>query len=229
MAEIKLCGLLYVNLAAGPITCERPLGHMGGHSAVVPSMPDRTIHWGGAPVPDGAVAEIATWRVGARIPLNVYEGSRAVCQCHTPEDAARLVLAMNRYGMDEFRAYWALPPVPSLISDGAPFVPDGYLCQNCGRIPVGEYNDICEGCLAAGAARRNATATLEALTPASSRCGHNFNIPKCPYKHCAARELYEIVADVFGSLHANGYTSLWMEGKSTDDMDAALKKARGEE
>ena len=36
-----------------------------------------------------------SWRVGSKVPLNVYEGDRPVCQCHTPEDAARIVAAMN--------------------------------------------------------------------------------------------------------------------------------------
>lgn len=36
-----------------------------------------------------------TWRVGHRVPLNVYDGDRPVCQCHTPEDAARIVAAVN--------------------------------------------------------------------------------------------------------------------------------------
>lgn len=33
-----------------------------------------------------------SWRVGTKNPLNVYEGDRSVCQCHTPEDAARIVM-----------------------------------------------------------------------------------------------------------------------------------------
>lgn len=36
------------------------------------------------------------WRVGSRVPLNVYEGDRSVCQCHNPEDARRIVDAVNR-------------------------------------------------------------------------------------------------------------------------------------
>ena len=36
-----------------------------------------------------------TWRVGLKVPLNVYEGDRPVCQCHQPEDAERIVAAMN--------------------------------------------------------------------------------------------------------------------------------------
>jgi hypothetical protein len=35
------------------------------------------------------------WRVGTKVPLNVYEGDRAVCQCHTAADARRIVAAMN--------------------------------------------------------------------------------------------------------------------------------------
>lgn len=38
---------------------------------------------------------MSNWRTGRKVPLNVYEGNRAVCQCHTPEDAARIVVAMK--------------------------------------------------------------------------------------------------------------------------------------
>ena len=46
-----------------------------------------------------------TWRVGLKVPLNVYEGDRPVCQCHQPEDAERIVAAMN--ARREFEANWA--------------------------------------------------------------------------------------------------------------------------
>jgi hypothetical protein len=36
------------------------------------------------------------WRVGRTVPINVYEGNRPVCQCHTADDARRIVTAMNR-------------------------------------------------------------------------------------------------------------------------------------
>lgn len=36
------------------------------------------------------------WRVGRKVPLNVYEGDRPICQCHTAADAARIVKAMNQ-------------------------------------------------------------------------------------------------------------------------------------
>jgi hypothetical protein len=35
------------------------------------------------------------WRVGGKVPLNVYEGDRPMFQCHTPEDAARVVELLN--------------------------------------------------------------------------------------------------------------------------------------
>lgn len=36
------------------------------------------------------------WRVGTKVPLNVYEGDRPICQCHTASDARRIVIAINR-------------------------------------------------------------------------------------------------------------------------------------
>jgi hypothetical protein len=38
---------------------------------------------------------VKRWRVGSRIPINVYDGNRPVCQCHSKEDAAKIVLAVN--------------------------------------------------------------------------------------------------------------------------------------
>ncbi len=38
---------------------------------------------------------MSQWRVGHKVPINVYEFDRPVCQCHNPEDAARIVKAMN--------------------------------------------------------------------------------------------------------------------------------------
>lgn len=37
-----------------------------------------------------------SWRTGRTIKLNVYAGDTPVCQCHTPEMAARIVEAVNR-------------------------------------------------------------------------------------------------------------------------------------
>jgi hypothetical protein len=34
----------------------------------------------------GPQAAQGVWRVGSKVPLNVYEGDRPVCQCHNPED-----------------------------------------------------------------------------------------------------------------------------------------------
>lgn len=37
------------------------------------------------------------WRVGTKVTINVYEGDRPVCQCHTAIDAKRIVEAMNAF------------------------------------------------------------------------------------------------------------------------------------
>lgn len=42
-----------------------------------------------------AIATDSAWRVGRKVALNVYQGERPVCQCHTPEDALAIVTAMN--------------------------------------------------------------------------------------------------------------------------------------
>lgn len=36
------------------------------------------------------------WRVGGKVPLNVYEGNTPMFQCHTPEQAQRIVSLLNR-------------------------------------------------------------------------------------------------------------------------------------
>lgn len=35
------------------------------------------------------------WRIGGKIPLNVYENDKPRFQCHTPEEAARIVAILN--------------------------------------------------------------------------------------------------------------------------------------
>lgn len=40
--------------------------------------------------------EYRQWRTGGKVPINVYDADRPVCQCHSAEDAARIVDAMNR-------------------------------------------------------------------------------------------------------------------------------------
>jgi hypothetical protein len=37
------------------------------------------------------------WRVGSKIPINVYDGDRPVCQCQTALDARKIVCAVNKY------------------------------------------------------------------------------------------------------------------------------------
>ena len=35
------------------------------------------------------------WRQGSKVPLNVYEGDRPVCQCHNADDAGVIVGAVD--------------------------------------------------------------------------------------------------------------------------------------
>lgn len=37
------------------------------------------------------------WRIGKKVPINVYDGDRPVCQCQTAEDAKLIVIAVNNY------------------------------------------------------------------------------------------------------------------------------------
>ncbi len=40
----------------------------------------------------------ARWRVGGKVPLNVYRDDKPMFQCHTPEDAAEVVALLNSGG-----------------------------------------------------------------------------------------------------------------------------------
>lgn len=42
------------------------------------------------------------WRIGRKVPINIYDGDRPVCQCHTVEDAKRIVRGVN--GDERMRA-----------------------------------------------------------------------------------------------------------------------------
>ncbi len=56
--------------------------------------PDNSL---GSSVPPGSESALREeWRVGSKVPLNIYEGDRPVCQCHIEFDAQRIVRAMNR-------------------------------------------------------------------------------------------------------------------------------------
>lgn len=44
----------------------------------------------------GAEELTTPWRLGRNVPINVYEGDRPICQCHTAIDAKQIVDAMNK-------------------------------------------------------------------------------------------------------------------------------------
>ena len=45
----------------------------------------------------GAIQGASLWRVGHKVPINVYDGNRPVCQCQTALDAKLIVCAVNEY------------------------------------------------------------------------------------------------------------------------------------
>ena len=38
---------------------------------------------------------MSDWRVGRKVPLNVYEDDKPMFQCHTPEEAQRVAALLN--------------------------------------------------------------------------------------------------------------------------------------
>lgn len=38
---------------------------------------------------------MSEWRLGRKVPINVYDGDRPVCQCHSEIDARTIVMAVN--------------------------------------------------------------------------------------------------------------------------------------
>lgn len=41
------------------------------------------------------MTKLKAWRTGHKVKLNVYDGDRPVCQCHSQKDAERIVRAVN--------------------------------------------------------------------------------------------------------------------------------------
>ncbi len=37
------------------------------------------------------------WRVGSKVKINVYDGDRPVCQCHSERDAMLIAVAVEYY------------------------------------------------------------------------------------------------------------------------------------
>jgi hypothetical protein len=53
------------------------------------------VMFGSTAQPASGEQERGKWRVGRKIALNVYDGDRPACQCHTALDAQLIVRAMN--------------------------------------------------------------------------------------------------------------------------------------
>ncbi len=73
------------------------------------------------------------WRVGGKIPLNVYEGERPMFQCHTPGEAARVVAILNSAGklaeaLERVRP-WVIPYIDNGVAAGPLLDVDAALAQ----------------------------------------------------------------------------------------------------
>lgn len=49
---------------------------------------------------------MSNWRVGHKVPLNVYEDDQPMFQCHTPEEAQRIVQLLQDGERDKARLDW---------------------------------------------------------------------------------------------------------------------------
>lgn len=103
-----------------------------------------------------------TWRVGGKVALNVYEGDRPMFQCHTPEDAQRVIELLNA-GIAERAAHqetqatvrdlvWALTTIIDLRKNHAA---EGGSCDG-----------MCEGCSQCVARTAIARAEAKGVLPA---------------------------------------------------------------
>ena len=51
-----------------------------------------------------------SWRVGKKVPINIYDGDRPVSQCHTAKDARRIVAAVNGWDVPAGKLQRGRPP-----------------------------------------------------------------------------------------------------------------------
>ncbi len=100
-----------------------------------------------------ALESHGSWRIGGKVPLNVYEGDRPMFQCHTPEDASRVVSILN-----------ATVAIESQLAEARNLMEMAH--QNCGACyedpSIGAYKKPCkiaDWIAAAGALRAKPEAT----------------------------------------------------------------------
>jgi len=86
------------------------------------------------------------WRIGHKVPLNVYKGDYPVCQCHTPQEALEIVDGMNAKAHLEQAAHdtWHLIHGLMAMRDGA----TDELLQECTDELLQECADALQAALA---------------------------------------------------------------------------------
>src|SRR5712691_11461600 len=101
-----------------------------------------------------------SWRVGSKVPLNVYdENDRPVCQCHYEADALLIVGAVNAL-LNALRAAPEVKPIDRLLLPEQLLKLKDSICPDCGWL----------GLLAGprGGSSRNCTC-------GNPKCGSRFN------------------------------------------------------
>lgn len=79
------------------------------------------------------VKPLKEWRVGTKMPINIYEGDRPICQCHTVLDGKRIVEAVNGTARAAREREW----IP--ISEQMPELARKVIIYRDGSVCEGEY------------------------------------------------------------------------------------------
>ena len=81
---------------------------------------------------------MSKWRVGTKVPLNVYDGDRPVCQCHKAKDAKVICDSVNAH-LDLVEALTQLKAV--VLEKGFPVgITDDEICAIGGMVDAALRN-----------------------------------------------------------------------------------------
>lgn len=96
-----------------------------------------------------------SWRVGSKVPLNVYDGDRPVCQCHNVGDAMLIVDAMNgcelqhatlRAELQRLRSGASTEALETVDWAGVAVLLECAACNGMGWGPQDDFRVPCQTC-----------------------------------------------------------------------------------
>lgn len=140
------------------------------------------------------------WRVGGTVTLNVYENNKIMFQCHTPEDAARVVALLNR--TEALQAAVLNITGDDLCwfkhEDKGKIPPAAEFLESCTRYHAQIASERGElvGCMTIAQLERHLARTEAAL----ANCNECSKV--IPELHSENRQLVKALADVQGLLSA---------------------------